>query len=293
MTQKIGQGGTIPLDAEFTDGTGALVDPGTPLVDILDPDDVAVVSDAVPTRQSTGRYVFEHEVALDAALGMWTAHWTGSINGVPVVADDPFEVVAAGSVDFDGQLIADVLELRTYMGLPALSSTQEAAADAILRGLQNDLEAYLGRPATIREFTEAPRIDRHGNVSLRWTPVLEIASLTVDGSAVDSTMYLFRSWGLKNLFVADPSFGLTEPVVAVTYRAGLDGRNEGDPFGRSVKPKLLRAAAREFNQVVREDAAGVSRFSVEGTSISFVGEGGWLPSELESLRRWKKRTART
>lgn len=102
MAQKIGQGGTITLDAFFKDGTGSLVDPVDPRVSIVDPDSITVVANAIPTKLAVGHYEFDYEVAEDAKLGVWTARWTGSINGVAVTDDDAFEVVAAGDVDFDG-----------------------------------------------------------------------------------------------------------------------------------------------------------------------------------------------
>lgn len=99
MAGTVGQGGTIRLEARFRAGSGELIDPITPLVDILNPSSVAVVTDAVPTRDSTGLYHYDYTVAGDAPLGGWSAHWTGVINSVPVSGDDSFTVVEAGSVD--------------------------------------------------------------------------------------------------------------------------------------------------------------------------------------------------
>lgn len=100
MTQRVGQGGTIGLDATYTDGTGALVDPTSPRVDIIDSGDVQLVTDAVPTRSSLGQYTYSYAVGGAAPTGVWRAHWTGVINGVLREADDYFTVVAAGDIDF-------------------------------------------------------------------------------------------------------------------------------------------------------------------------------------------------
>jgi hypothetical protein len=107
MARKVGRGGSITLDAEFKDGTGSLVDPLTPRVDIVDSDDVEVVTDAVPTRIAEGRYEYTYDVAVDAPLGSWLAHWTGTINSAAVSGDEAFEVVEAGSVGAPGDAWID------------------------------------------------------------------------------------------------------------------------------------------------------------------------------------------
>ena len=114
MTSKIGRGDTITLTAQFLDGTGAAVDGGTVLVDIIDPSDVEQVTDASPTSNpSTGYYTYDHAVGIADDLGVWTAHWTGTVNGVPVSGDGFFEVVAAGTVVAGGG--ADPLDLLTLI----------------------------------------------------------------------------------------------------------------------------------------------------------------------------------
>jgi hypothetical protein len=97
MADVIGQGGTIALDV-YWEAAGQLVNPVTPLVDILNPSSVAVVTDAVPTNPSTGYTVYNYTVGIAAPLGTWTAHWTGVINGAPVSGDTTFTVVVAGEV---------------------------------------------------------------------------------------------------------------------------------------------------------------------------------------------------
>ncbi len=130
--QTVGRGGAIRLDATFQDGTGAAVDPTTPRLDILDALDVEVVTDAVPTRDAEGLYHYDYDVAVDAPLGVWTAHWTGTINGVPITGDDAFEVAAAGDVDFPpGDSLATLAEFEARIP-GGISAADEARAQAAL-----------------------------------------------------------------------------------------------------------------------------------------------------------------
>ena len=128
MTTKIGRGATITLTAQFVDGTGAATVADPVLVDILDPSDVEQVTDDSPdTNPATGYYTYDHAVGVSDALGVWTVHWTGVVNGVPVSGDGFFEVVDAGEVIAgDG---ADTLDVITLLeGYQAINEpTGEAA----------------------------------------------------------------------------------------------------------------------------------------------------------------------
>lgn len=95
---SVGQGGTITLRALYRDGTGALVDPVTPLLDILDPAAAVVVNGAVPVRDALGSFSYVHSVALAAAVGNWSARWSGVINGGLVYGTEVFAVGAPGTV---------------------------------------------------------------------------------------------------------------------------------------------------------------------------------------------------
>ena len=50
-------------------------------------------------------------------------------------------------------MLVQVADLRTYMDI-SLSNRQIDAAEFILEGLQSELEAYLGRPIEVNEYTE-------------------------------------------------------------------------------------------------------------------------------------------
>lgn len=117
MTDRYGRGSTASLTAYFrVGGSGALTDADPVSVDILDPDGVVIVSDDDPTSHpSTGTYIYSYVIAEDAQLGVWSARWSGVINGLPVTGEDPFEVVAAGGVSFSEDTFATVDELATFL----------------------------------------------------------------------------------------------------------------------------------------------------------------------------------
>lgn len=99
MTQLIGQGGTITLDAKYQDVNGIATDPVDPRVSILDPMGATVVDLAVPTRVGVGLYQYAYAVAADAPMGAWQARWYGLINSVQVgPVDDGFTVTASGVI---------------------------------------------------------------------------------------------------------------------------------------------------------------------------------------------------
>lgn len=186
-------------------------------------------------------------------------------------------------------------DIATFLRLGTLNVDQAAAAQSIIDGLVGDLEAFLGRPATIRQFTETPRfpVTWSGAINLRNRPVRSILAVAANG--VPITAYFLDGMGLAG--VSLPPTSPWPPVVSVTYTAGLDGENIKDDFGRAVRGKLLRVAARSFAKIVKDDNIGVTSVSVEGYNVRYAGDvgnmnasvDGWTDGELWSLSRWKQR----
>lgn len=147
---QIAQGGTGRLYGEYKDSAGALVDPTTPLVDILNPSGGVVVNDAVPVRDSLGQYHYDFTAALSAPLGDdWTARWTGVIAGGTVTGDELFEVVPVGTVTTgDSTRLVSLEKLKRALGvegsdhdqrlLEAIEDASSAVADYAGRGFGTD-----------------------------------------------------------------------------------------------------------------------------------------------------------
>lgn len=197
--------------------------------------------------------------------------------------------------------LVTVEDLANYMSRTIAAGPAWNAAQEILDGLEGDLEAYLKKPIVPTDVEAEEVTITHGrNIYLAQTPVLSVTSFTVDGDVQDPSWYSVKKWGLADVFPGFMPSPLIspDPVFLVTYRAGLPGNDPMSPFGRKAAATIKRAAARDFNQVVREDAAGVARIGIEGTQIDFhggvkAGAGGLTEDELSQFERWKRRTART
>lgn len=195
--------------------------------------------------------------------------------------------------------IIDVEDLRVYMRLTSWETGASAAAAEIIDGLEADLEAHVRRPLVETTVTdEAVKADARGNVRFRQTPVRSVTAFSVDGTAITDASWNAESWGLSGLSFVHLSSPLSaDPVLLASYVAGLPGEDPTDPFARKARATLLRAASRDVNQIVRQDAAGVARLSVEGTSVEFhggvkAGAGGLTQDEKDQFNRWKRRIVR-
>src|ERR1043166_7863984 len=107
----VAQGGTVTLNVLYEDGTGALVDPASPLLSIVDADGSTVASGLVPTRLSQGQYYCGYSVPSGAVTGTWEGRFTGLVNSALVTGDDPFDVISAG-VALTGTV--DILSLDEF-----------------------------------------------------------------------------------------------------------------------------------------------------------------------------------
>lgn len=96
FTAQVAQGQVARLWGYYRDANGAAVDPTTPLVDVVNPNGVEVVANAVPTRLGQGVYYYDFAIPGDAVPGLWLVHWSGTIAGAPDDDWTPFQVVAGG-----------------------------------------------------------------------------------------------------------------------------------------------------------------------------------------------------
>lgn len=142
MTQRVGRGQVITLDAIYRDSTPEPADATDPRVSILDPDDL-VVNEAVPVHVSTGYYQFAFAVPDAADLGAWTARWTGLVNGNEVgPVDDLFIVDEGGSTEFGAGGPCEVWPFVLCADLPTSSAP---VTGALLEAATEGLWAASGR----------------------------------------------------------------------------------------------------------------------------------------------------
>lgn len=156
---QVAQGGTVRLTASFEDAAGQLVDPVTPLVDVINPSNVVVVNDAVPVRDSLGEYHYDFTAAIDAPLGAWTARWSGVISGGTVTGDENFTVLEPGSIGLGAPWLVQLADARVALGITNSSDTRKdsqiiTAITAASVAIRNFTERQFGSPLVTetREF---------------------------------------------------------------------------------------------------------------------------------------------
>lgn len=117
-----------------------------------------------------------------------------------------------------------------------------------------EIEAYLGRPATVQSFTETVLPDAEGACFLKNTPVVSVTALTVNDEVISdiSDWITITPWGIDNLWeqtLEIPSI-TTEQIdrvgyygaeVTITYTAGLD-------FPEALRGLVMRGVLRKFTE---------------------------------------------
>lgn len=154
--QEVVRGATVALDAVYRDASDNLVDPVTPLVDILDPANVVIVADAVPVRSSLGLYDYPaggYLVPTNADFGVWTARWTGTVDGDLIEALDEFEVVAALTSSSSVTYVT-VDEVRALPGMADDGKYPDTDVEAAIAWFETKFEGYVGVAFVRREATE-------------------------------------------------------------------------------------------------------------------------------------------
>jgi hypothetical protein len=148
VVAEIGIGGTIPLDAVYRDGAMVATDPTDPLVSVIDSDGAVRLAPTTPaTHPAVGLFVHPYTVPAAGPLGVWTARWYGLVNGVEVgPVDDPFAVVAAGSVAFpDGSGLAGPCAAWEPIWCCELTAAQEAVTGTAVAAATEVYWALSGR----------------------------------------------------------------------------------------------------------------------------------------------------
>lgn len=191
---QVAQGGTIRLYANYRDGTGALVDPTTPLVDILDPVGAVIVNDAVPVHDSLGSYHYDWTPSGSATIGDWTARWTGVIAGGLQEAEETIAVVASGSITpSDPQMLVSLEEYKEAIG-ETNSANDDVHADAI-EAASAAILAYTDRDFGAPVVTATKDYAYLGGGFLNIDDCTAVTEVTLGGSVMTSTAYRAKSEG--------------------------------------------------------------------------------------------------
>ena len=243
-------GTTIILEAIYQDGTGSAVVPTTPLVDILDPNGITVVNNAVPSSTpQVGRYEYNFVIPSAGPLGAWTARWSGVINSANVESSEVFTVVEAGNISFDSACSWDPIPCGCDLDLEDESTVYAVETASYI------LWALSGRQFGCNELTVRPckRDCLQGSESGEWgarlvdgqwinlscrncsgpcacsevcelrlphAPAHSVTSVILDGVSISSALWRLedREW-----LVLDPSAGCFPACQDMSLRLGEVG----------------------------------------------------------------------
>jgi hypothetical protein len=211
-------------------------------------------------------------------------------------------------------MLVELSDIKNYMDI-SLTTRQEDAATMILEGLESELEAYLNRPITVREFVETIRLDS-GHVGVPVGTFLTTnqnnfntsftATTGIDATVFampPPTVYLKNTpivsitevkvtpiFGTERTLVEDTDYvvrkygidyyyGYADDLIEITYDAGLDGNSI-----KIFKLLIMRAATREM-QNMYDDVVGVKDLNTRNVAPMVTG---FLDSELASVRNYKR-----
>lgn len=180
--------------------------------------------------------------------------------------------------------IVTTQELANYLGGWKYTSVQELDAQAILDGVQSELERYINRPLQMRRVVEAAQGTALGFVHLAVTPIVAVHGIyraNTDGAQGELITSLPRDF-----FQRGSNFlkvGICGRVY-VDYTGGVNG--DIDP---GVKLAIKRVAAREF---MYKHNDGVALDNTEGRKSEdpVPQPKGWTDEELKRFDRMRRRT---
>lgn len=122
----------------------------------------------------------------------------------------------------DADLLVKVADLQKHMNGITFNADQQTAVEGILRGLQAQVERYLRRPITVRQFTRTAQVDLGTGLFWTHTPLRSIVSVTpvIDGSIpLESSSYALGADGLS-------VYSYWGNDLTVVYTAGLDATQD-------------------------------------------------------------------
>lgn len=94
MTKAYYQGETMRQKAEVTTIAGALVDPDTVVISIIDPEETLKVDEQDMTKTTTGIYRYDYLLETDALKGKWETK-IKAVKGFTAIEQDEFTVLEA------------------------------------------------------------------------------------------------------------------------------------------------------------------------------------------------------
>jgi uncharacterized protein YfaS (alpha-2-macroglobulin family) len=94
MSKMYYQGETMSQTVEVRITTGALVDPDTIVITIVDPEGATKIDAQGMTKDGTGEYSYDYLLAVDAEIGKWKTE-IKAVKGFTQIEQDEFTVMEA------------------------------------------------------------------------------------------------------------------------------------------------------------------------------------------------------
>lgn len=215
--------------------------------------------------------------------------------------------------------LATTDDIETFLNV-TFSNDQLDQAELLLDLAIGEIEGYLGRPVGPTEFTEEALLDSDGRIFLNNTPVIDVSSVTLEGTELDADWYEVTKWGIQNVSAWAPAY---DPIlinsdwagqdrVVVEYTAGIINRAINSLLIQGVARKMIESGAGSSTTVTTDVGsvdmpANVKRIKVEDFEIEaetnstttrsmYASSAGVLsifPSELDFLSIKKYRKVRT
>lgn len=185
---RVAQGGTITLTAQYQTGVGDLVDPVGPTVDIIDADANQLVTDAVPTRISLGNFSYAYVVPALGPVGVWRAHWGGTVDGAAAGGDDWFQVLTPGEIAFESAYVS-LEELRALPNLADTTKFPDAALAAAASWFETRFEEYTGVAWAPRTVTDERHYGTGGILILDHLQPRTVSAIRAYSDATTTTAY--------------------------------------------------------------------------------------------------------
>lgn len=288
--QQVAQGGTVTVTAVYETGTGDLVDPTTPTIDVIDADGTELVTNAVPTRISLGNYSYAYVVPSDGALGVWRVHWGGTIGGLDSGGDDFFDVVTPGAIITSTYDLLTLDEAKAALNIPVADTTFDDELHSYITAVSQRIDDLCG-PVVKRSVADEIH---DGNVA--WilpdrSPVATIGSITEYSNGTGTALtaeslsvagdYTLEGVGTHaSILRRRSSFSnrvFSSGKVVLNYTAGRFDSTA------AVSPKFKQAAAKMLSLMWRGDQGAGSATFGASPETPLLGYGFAIPNAVVEL----------
>jgi hypothetical protein len=223
---------TLELVVEPVTPEGPVPTMADVLVDIINPSDVEVVTDAAATEDAdppeagTARWTYDFEAAEDALLGDWTVHWTATVNGEALSSDETFTVA---EVEVQAVYFTEA-EARAFRSGKLANETKYPTADieAAREEIEQFIEKIIGYACVPRTKTVTLNGDGSAELFLPDTRVTAVSVITdTDSSGTVDTydptaladVVLTEYGSIRRRSLGYFTFGWGN--IAITYTHGL------------------------------------------------------------------------